>query len=175
VTAENRQETQAGQLGEWRWAEGWGLDLYCPDIIRLVSSRLLGLQGVCTSWDSGLLDLAGADLPEWSAKGAHAVSPPITTVMADAWPESSCGFDEWYFFESLPDSTGLEAICNWGVTLADAQELLGLPTGFDLQAQLNVYQPKLVVGDGQRPFVVTRDQAILADVLEECGRRRTRG
>ena len=169
-----RLDTATGRLGDWLWVEGWAVDLYCPDIVRIFSSRFVDRRAVCTSWDSGWLDPEAARLQEWSVTDGHAVSPPITASLAEAWPESSCGFDEWYFFGSVPEFTGLQAVCNWeGMSLAVAPNLRGV--GFDLVKQLDLYQPWAVVGDGQRVFVITRDASFVADVAEECRRRRTRG
>jgi hypothetical protein len=112
----------------------------------------------------------------WWQQGVHAVSPLIDAAMAQAWPKSSCGFDEWYFFEELPAFEAVHALCNWGgVSVGEAGELRNVPSGFDLQEQLDRLQPRVVVGDGRRVFVITRDASLVAEFLSECRRRRTSG
>jgi hypothetical protein len=102
------------------------------------------------------------------------VSPVIDSAIADAWPESPCEFDEWYFFDVLPEFQTLHALCNWGATVAEAESLRDVPSGFDLHGQLEHYQPRAVIGDGRRIFLITRDEPLMADFVEECRRRRTR-
>jgi hypothetical protein len=108
----------------------------------------------------------------WEVKGGHALSPPIDPALAQSWPESSCGFDEWYFFDAVPQYEALYPIGSWGVTLGEASDLRDLPSGFDLQEQLDRYIPRAVLGDGRRLFVITRDETLIAEFEQECRRRR---
>jgi hypothetical protein len=97
----------------------------------------------------------------------------IDEPLAKNWPESSCGFDEWYFFESLPPFEKLPAICHWGVSLGDVSELPGVPTGFDLWSQLDRYQPLAVLGDGRRIFLITRYPQLFDEFTRLSDSRRT--
>ena len=103
------------------------------------------------------------------------MSPAIDPAVAESWPGSSCGFDEWYFFREIPDGVELQALCNWGASVAEAGELRDVPSGFDFRAQLDRYQPYAILGDGHRTFVVTKDSALLDAFMGESRRRRTRG
>ena len=162
----------AGQIGSWSFVEDSAADLYCADVVRGLAPWLAGMRGVCTSWDSGTLDSIG--LQGWGTRGGLAVSPLIGPGLAEGWPESSCGFDEWYFFGTLPAFERLRSVCNWGIDLEDTPSLVGSPTGFDLQAQLDFYQPRAVIGDGRRIFVITRDQGVIDEFLRLCDGPRTR-
>jgi len=176
VITQHGPNTATGRLGEWFWAEDRTVELHCSDIVRALPSHFVGLRGVCTSWDSGVLDPTAAGMPDWQVKGMHAVSPPIDSVAAESWPKSLCGFDEWYFFEDLPAFEVLHALCSWhGVSVGEAAALQDVPTGFDLQEQLDRHQPRIVLGDGQGLFLLTRDEALVAEFAQECRRRRTRG
>ena len=176
--------------GEWRCEAGWtrqddskrgtgedrAVQLGCADFVRAMPTPFLDLRAVCTSWDSGELDPVAAGMSGWQLQGAHAVSPPIEVALAEAWPVSPCGrFDEWYFFADVPAFGELHPICNWGLSLAEAGDLPGVPSGFDLEKQLDRYEPRVVLGDGQRLFMVSRDERLVAGFAEECARRRTRG
>jgi hypothetical protein len=108
----------------------------------------------------------------WQLDGEHAVSPAIDLAVADSWPGSSCGFDEWYFFRDVPKGVGLQALCSWGVSVGEARELRDVPSGFDILAQLERYQPYAVLGDGHRAFLVTKDRALLDAFVGESRRRR---
>jgi hypothetical protein len=163
-----------GQLGGWKWFEDRATDLDSKTVVHALAPHLLGLWAVCVSWDSGQLDPDAAGLKGWQVKNSQAVSPAIDSALVANWPRSSCGFDEWYFFHVVPRFERLHAICNWGDSLEGALDLGGVPSGFDLLAQLDTYQPHAVLGDARRVFVITRDEPLLAEFEQECGRRRTR-
>jgi hypothetical protein len=133
------------------------------------------LRAVCTSWDSGEFDPIAAGLSGWQVRAKHAVSPVVEGSLVEVWPRSSCGYDEWYFFDQVPEFVQLDPICNWGMSLADARELREVPSGFDLLDQLDKYVPRAVLGEARRVFAISQDQGLLTDFEEECGRRRTRG
>jgi hypothetical protein len=150
--------------------EDWSTDLAACDVIAELHPRVLGLRAVCTSWDSCMVD--AGDLSGWQWVSGQAVSPRIDGAMARAWPESSCGFDEWYFFEVLPPFEKLHAFCNWtGLSLAEAAGLEELQAGFSLADQLTRFRPALVVGDGDRTFLLARDAAVLPEFTQICERR----
>ena len=159
MSAQHEPDVSTGQLGAWLWAEHRGADLWCSDVVRALSSFFIGFRGVCTSWDSGKLDPIASGMPAWQVNGEHAVSPPIDRTLAESWPGSSCGFDEWYFLASIPEPPTLHALCSWGVSVGEAADLCDVPSGFDLLAQLERYDPRAVLGDGRRVFLLTRDQA----------------
>jgi hypothetical protein len=160
----------SGSIGAWRWVEDWSADLDCREIVRHLQGRLSGLRGVCTSWDSGRLEPEEEGLLGWASQNGHAVSPPVDEELAASWPRSSCGsgYDEWYFFRGIPPIGPLHPVCSWGMSLADAAALKRLPKGFDIQEQLTLAQPELVVGDGRRVFAITRDQTLVREFTELC-------
>jgi hypothetical protein len=166
----------SGRLGRWSWAEDRDAGILCADVLRMLPSHFVGLRGVCASWDSGLLDPAASDMTGWGARGGHAVSPAIDSALAGSWPASPCGYDEWYFFSHIPPFEKLHALCNWqGVSPGEAVPLSAVPSAFDLQKQLDRFEPQVVVGDGHRVFVVTQNQDLLEGFVEVCRRRRTSG
>jgi hypothetical protein len=86
--------------------------------------------------------------------------------MADHWPYSSCGFDEWYFFREPPQDPALGAFCNWvNVSVAQWVEL-NFPGGFDLLEQLHASRPEVVIGQGHCIYVITRNPEVVADFQE---------
>ena len=165
----------AGEFGPWLWAEHRAPGLACGDVVRALSRFFLRCRGVCASWDSGKLHPLPVDLASWQLRGEHAVSPVVDGALADAWPRSSCGFDEWYFVREVPNELMLHALCNWGASVAEASGLRNVPSGFDFLAQLERYHPYAVLGDGHRTFLVTQDSALLEAFMGESRRRRTRG
>jgi len=177
VSEQHGHDTGTGELGAWLWAEDAAPDLWCSYIVRARSARFVGFRGVCSSWDSGELDPKASSLVSWQLKGKHAVSPMIDLSLAKSWPGSSCGFDEWYFFRNVPDEPELSALCSWGVSFGEASALRDVPSGFDVQLQLDRYKPQHAVpGDGHRLFLVTtKDRALLNEFVRESRRRRTRG
>jgi hypothetical protein len=154
-----------GKIGQYEWVEfsSETPELVLPDVVRALSADLLGLRGVNVSWDSGLLVASDPGCPpDWSFVGKHAVSPPITLDLAERWPYSSCGFDEWYFFREPPARCDLAPLCNWlGVSVGSWADL-NFPAGFDLNAQLHEAKPDVVIGQGYCIYVIARQPEILA-------------
>ncbi len=171
---EGTAEVAAGTIAEFSWAEDWTADLVAADVIASLSDHLVGLRGVCTSWDSGMLDVVASRMPGWEMRSNHAVSPVLGAELLRAWPRSSCGWDEWYFCAMPTVDEKLHAFCNWGgVSLASATELRELSAGFDLAAQLARHKPEVVVGDGRRVFVIAKRPEVVAQFQHLCERRRT--
>ncbi len=174
--AAGEPEIDSGNIGAWRWIQVKGGDVSCAVAVRELAASLLGLRGLCCSWDSGELDPVSAGLAGWTVWQGQAVSPVIDEHLAASWPESSCGgFDEWYFCSEILDVGKVGALCNWGTSLREAESLRDVPSGFDVQTQLDKLQPVAVIGDGWRTFLISQDQAMLARFAELCRGRRTRG
>jgi hypothetical protein len=174
VSTQPEHDTQVGELDGWLSAEYRAPDLSCSEVVGALSRFFLGYRGVCASWDSGKLDPLPSDMPAWQLNGQHAVSPTVDSPLAASWPGSSCGFDEWYYLDAVPDDVALDALCSWGASVGDAAELRDVPSGFDLLAQLERYQPDAILGDGHRTFLITKDRALLDAFVGESRRRRTR-
>jgi hypothetical protein len=160
-----------GSFGRWTWVEDPLADLYCADVVRALGQHFVGLRAVCTSWDSGMLDASG--MVGWTVQNGQAVSPIIDRDLAETWPESSCGWDEWYFFDALPPFVKLHALCNWGVSIGEAAELEFVPSGFNMEKQIIQHEPRMVLGDGNRIFIVAQDAGLADEFMDLCLRRRT--
>jgi hypothetical protein len=154
-----------GRIGDYHWLESTPVRIIMPDVVRELSRHLIGLRAVNVSWDSGLLVPPDPATPHnWTFEQGRAMSPPIDETLASRWPYSDCGFDEWYFFQTLPADLSLSAYCNWGgASLADWRDLRGVPSGFDLQAQLERAQPVAVLGEGTRLFAIAGLPTLLDD------------
>ena len=174
MSTQPERDTLIGELQGWLWAEYRAPDLSCSDVVGALSRFFVGYRGVCASWDSGKLHPLPSDMPAWQLNGQHAVSPPVDSSLAVSWPGSSCGFDEWYFLQAVPDGVVLHALCSWGASVGDAAELRDVSSGFDLLAQLERYQPYAILGDGHRTFLITKDRALLDAFVGESRRRRTK-
>jgi hypothetical protein len=174
MTPERTAASARGTIAGYSWAEDWTADLVAADIVAALPDRLVALRALCTSWDSGMLDPVASGMPAWNMHSGNAVSPVLSADHLKAWPQSSCGWDEWYFFRTLPTGEKLQAFCNWGgLSLAAAGAVTELPSGFDLAGQLRRCSPELVIGDGQRIFIIARDPQAVLEFEHLCGRRRT--
>jgi hypothetical protein len=79
------------------------------------------------------------------------------------------GFDEWYFFRSVPALFNLGAFCNYPeASLAVAPEL-AFPGGIFLQEQLDRWSPEVVVGQGYSIFVISAAEDAI-DIFAELSR-----
>ena len=166
---EGRAEAARGTIGPYHWAEHWSAQLAAADVISALWRRLDGLRAVCTSWDSAMLDIHRPALRDWQTRSRYAVSPVMTRAMAESWPRSSCGWDEWYFFRAVPELDVLHAFCNWaGISVAQAAELEQLNAGFSLAAQLERYRPHTVIGDGDRVFVIAETEDLVNEFVDLC-------
>jgi hypothetical protein len=152
----------SGTIGDYRWAEcdRGAAGMRLPDVIRALSADLGGLRAVNVSWDSGRLLPGDREIDNsWTFVDTYAVSPTIGDRLVAGWPYSGEGFDEWYFFERVPATLAIAPWCNWeGVTLAQYGDL-AFPGGVDLAQQLETYSPRLVLGEGLRMYILSRDEA----------------
>ncbi len=166
-----------GSLGSYHWAEDWEADLGATEVVAALAGRLVGLRGVCVSWDAGLLDPARLEQPGWSLVAAYALSPELDEATLQAWPTSGGDWDEWYLFSEPPLLRGrLHAFCNYpALSVGQAAELREWPTGFDLQAQLERNRPRLVVGEGTRLFALTPELSVVEEFQGLCARHRSGG
>lgn len=153
-----------GSFGEYSWRESADNEWTAGDVVSALRRSLRGLYAVCASWDSGMLRPDTMGLAGWRTVTGHAVSDALTDHLIAAWPQSDCGFDEWYFFREVPALGRIAPFCNWGVSLAEPGALRDVPDGFNLTDQLRHYRPEVVVGDGHRVFIISRDAALAAEV-----------
>jgi hypothetical protein len=156
-----------GKIGEYFWAQHWERtsDLVISDIVRTLRAHIVGRRAVNVSWDSGRLSppLSGP-FERWQTQDGFVITPPIDDALISNWPRSACGFDEWYFFRSIPETIFLQAFCSWaGMTLGDWRELEF--TGMNLEQQLVTHEPELVVAEGYSIFVIARRQDVLNDFI----------
>lgn len=151
--------TRSGAFGDFQWVE-LPTDQYdIPTVVRQCAAEIFGLTAVNVSWDSGhMVPTPEQEKAGWLRAGEFAVSPVVDGALASHWPASSCNggrFDEWYFFRHVEAALRLGAFCNYGgMSLEDASDL-NFPGGLDLRGQLERYRPEIVVGDGERLFVIT--------------------
>lgn len=157
----------SGTIGAFQWIEGAPKDSYTGliDPLRQLSDYLIGLRAVNVSWDSGLLLPSYPEWPQgWTIEQGRAISPVIDRVVINAWPWCDEGWEEWYFFSTLPKDLNLSAYCNWGgMSIDDWPSLANLSTGFDLKRQLETAQPTVVVGEGRRLFAVSPNLNLIED------------
>ena len=95
--------------------------------------------------------------------GLHAVSPAVTEQLLNRWPHSACQagrFDEWYFFRTVPTVGNIVAFCNYSISLG-SPELAGHPAAAILRVQLEQWRPEVVIGEGDRLFVISRDAKLV--------------
>jgi hypothetical protein len=150
-----------GTIGEYFWAEfsNEKPELVISDVVRQLSTFLYDTVAVNVSWDSGRMRPSVERLAEsWLWSNGVAVSPRLDEKLTEHWPRSGCGFDEWYFFRSLPASLELEAFFNW--TNASIKDWHSLAFKFDLAEQIRRSQPEVVLGEGNRIFVIAQDPKV---------------
>ena len=134
-----------GSIGTYAWAECVPVDLTLPDVLRRLKRHFLGLRA------------ANGDQPG-SRRRHHR-----------EWPLNDCGFEEWYFFSRLPSNLSLAAYCNWlHNSVGEWAQLIHVPNGLDLCRQLEEAQPDVVLGEGQRLFAISRNEAIIQDFAAIC-------
>ena len=99
----------SGSLGAFQWIEAVSQDdTGLIDAIRTLRRHLIGLRAVNVSWDSGLLIPSDEELRRgWTIEQGLAVSPVIDDRVIDAWPWCDGGWEEWYFFSTLPRDLNL--------------------------------------------------------------------
>jgi hypothetical protein len=159
-----------GSIGTYAWAECVPVDLTLPDVLRRLKRHFLGLRAVNVSWDSGLVIPSDAELSQgWSLEAGRAISPVLDDAIIEKWPWNDCGFEEWYFFSRLPSNLSLAAYCNWlHNSVGEWAQLIHVPNGLDLCRQLEEAQPDVVLGEGQRLFAISRNEAIIQDFAAIC-------
>lgn len=162
-----------GTVGTFYWAECVSPDLTLPDVLGTLKRYFLGLRAVNVSWDSGLFIPSDAEISQgWRLEAGRAISPILDDGIIEEWPRDDCGFEEWYFFSRLPSNLLLSPYCNWlGISVGDWEQLVNVPDGLDLRRQLEEAQPVVVLGEGQRLFAISRDEAIIEDFLAVGGER----
>jgi hypothetical protein len=156
----------SGNLGVFKWIETVSKDdTGFIDAIRTLRRHLIGLRAVNTSWDSGLLIPSDEERRQgWTIEQGRAVSPVIDDRVIDAWPWCDGGWEEWYFFSTLPSDLNLSAYCNWGgLSIGDWASLVDTTNGFNLQQQLETAQPTVVLGEGQRLFAISPNVELIDD------------
>lgn len=156
----------SGNLGAFQWIEAVSKDnTGLINAIRTLRRHLMGLRAVNVSWDSGLLVPSDEERRQgWTIKHSRAVSPVIDDGVIDSWPWCDGGFEEWYFFSTLPRDLSLSAYCNWvGRSIGDWASLVDMPHGLNLQKQLEMAQPTVVLGEGQRLFAISPSVDLLDD------------
>lgn len=163
----------SGNLGAFLWIEAVPKDdTGLIDAMLKLRRHLIGLRAVNVSWDSGVLVPSDEERRQgWTVEEGRAVSPVIDDAVLDAWPWCDGGFEEWYFFSTLPRNLKLSAYCNWTRhSVRDWPSLVEMPDGFNLQKQLETAQPTLVIGEGQRLFAISPHVELIDDlrkVVEE--------
>jgi len=146
------------------WAEFWNEEpeLLLPDVTRRLSPFMVGLRAVNVSWDSGKLNPSVDQFRMgWRLVQGHAVTPRIDQTLTDSWPRSGCGFDEWYFFKSLPSTLEMQPFCNW--LHVSLKEIESIEFKFGLREQLRRCQPELVLGEGYGIFILAKDSPIVEE------------
>ena len=159
----------SGHIGAFQWIEVVPKDdVGLIDAVRAIRRHLIGLRAVNVSWDAGLLVPSDEERRQgWTAEQGRAVSPVIDDAVIDASPWCDGGFEEWYFFSTLPRDLNLAAYCNWTtLSIDDWPGLVEVPGGFDLQKQLETAQPALVIGEGQRLFAISSNLELIDDLAK---------
>jgi hypothetical protein len=151
-------------IGAYAWAQFWGNQpvLQISDVVRELAETVTGLRAVNVYWDSGRLTHGDPVVSDgWEMRDGYAITPLIDLTLARNWPRSSCGWDEWYFFETVPERIRLEAYCNWGwLSLSDWREITY--TGMNLEHQLHSQLPELVIAEGNSVFVISRREEVVS-------------
>ncbi len=128
-------------------------DMLLEELLLEISSQLVGTRAANTSFDSGILGGEVVPLKEkyleegWEVINGRAVSPVIDERIIRSFMYTDC-YDEWYFFDEVPDVMYIEAFCNWGADgFEEAESYETLETkGFNLLSALHNYKPVAVAG-----------------------------
>ena len=122
----------SGILGAFKWIEAVSKDdTGVIGAVRKLRGHLIELRAVNVSWDSGLLEPSDEEKRRgWRFEQGRAVSPVIDDGVIDAWPWCDGGWEEWYFFSTVPSNLNLSAYCNrGGLSIGDWASLVDLPDG----------------------------------------------
>jgi hypothetical protein len=105
-------------------------------------------------------------------KAGRAISPPVDDGVVESWPWSDEGYEEWYFFADVPDELELAPFCNWqSMTLANWDALVGVPDAVNLGRQLESTRPRVVLGMGQKLYVISENASLIDGFLQLCDER----
>jgi hypothetical protein len=74
------------------------------------------------------------------------------------------------FLRQLPEDLDLSAYCNWGgLSLADWRDIVEVPSGMDLQTQLERARPVVVLGEGTKLFAITMSETLIEQFRQIVG------
>jgi hypothetical protein len=140
--------------------------LSLSEVVRFLSTKLLGLYAVNVSWDSGRLTPTDEQIATgWKIVDGYACTPELDEELLTAWPHNTCvdGFyDEWYFFRSLPSKIELHAYCNYMCSISEWPRMADIPGRFNLSQQLQFARPEFALGEGSGGlFLISRERSAI--------------
>ncbi|MES9860142.1 MAG: hypothetical protein ABW157_19645 [Candidatus Thiodiazotropha sp. LLP2] len=140
---------KTGILNNYHWVED--REAWLKDLLSEITQEILGTRAINTSFDSGILGgdnlrLSQEELNKgWYIVNNRAVSPILEENWIDSFPFTD-GYDEWYFFEEMPQIFDAVAFCNYyGVSLEKVGKL-SIEGGCDLIFALQKYKPVAIAG-----------------------------
>lgn len=147
---------ETGRIGDYFWYDLGELPL--RESLRRLAPRIVGLEAVNTSFDSGLLSPRCSEFPAgWGVHGQAAVSPVITHELIADWPlshEEYC--DEWWFFRRIPaDFDITHGICNYVSNRIRDWAELEFEGGPQLGKNIVRLRPELIVGNNDLTYCVS--------------------
>lgn len=140
---------RTGELGNYIWVEDD--DLLLEDVLSEIVKVIANTYAVNTSFDSAVLGsknfkIAGKDIENgWQSINGRAVSPKITEKNINNFLFTD-GYDEWYFFNEVPDNFKAVAFCNYSGLSFDQMSQLKVRGACDFAAALEQYRPIAVAG-----------------------------
>ena len=151
---------RTGILGKYHWVEDD--DLWLKDALKEISNVIANTYAVNTSFDSGVLGSKKFKLDEkdiengWMSINNRAVSPRITEENICSFLYTD-GYDEWYFFNEVPERFSAIAFCNYyGLSIGQADQL-NFDGGCDMVVALETYSPIAVAGwNNEFSYYLTR-------------------
>ncbi len=151
---------RTGVLGNYLWVEDDDLSL--EDVLKEITSIIANTYAVNTSFDSGVLGSKKFKLDEkdiengWKSINNRAVSPRITERNISTFLYTD-GYDEWYFFNEVPEYFDAIAFCNYyGLSVGQADQL-NFEGACDMVAALENYAPIAVAGwNNEFSYYLTR-------------------
>jgi hypothetical protein len=132
-------------------------DLPLRDLVRLISSDIIGLQAVNTSWDSGILIPSEEQFRcGWTVARKAAVSPRIDCSLISVWPTSHDAYcDEWWFFRDVPPAFDFtHGICNMISARIGQWKDVEFSTHF--AENIRRFRPEVIVGNNQWSYCVMK-------------------
>ncbi len=129
-------------------------EVSCDDIVASRTDALIGCRAVNSSFDSGHVQMPG-----WPLVNGFSVTPLITDEFVAHWPVSHEGYcDEWWVFDSsIPADFAVTAFCNYARMRIAEYKKLDWDAGCPLDAYLERFSPKLVFGNNEFGYVITRE------------------